>query len=263
VEPLVAGLDVGSRTIKAVVLRGTALGTDIASTGGDPVSRAAQVLETACKRAGVAQAELQHIVGTGYGRKVPSFCDSTVTEISCHAMANHHAKTSIRTVVDIGGQDCKVLRCDQRGRVSGFVMNDKCAAGTGRYLEKISSTLRISVEDLGQASLAAIDDPAPITRFCPIFVQQEILRLLGAGGYTTNQILAGACDSVVDRIVELIERVGVEPDLAISGGIGKNPGIVSRLERRMGVSAFLADDPQLMGALGAALFARAKQLKAA
>ncbi|MCL4367738.1 MAG: acyl-CoA dehydratase activase [Actinobacteria bacterium] len=263
-EALVGGLDIGSRTIKAVILQGPeVIGRSIASTGSDPVARAGGVLRDACAQAGVELDELCRVVGTGYGRSALSVCTSTVTEISCHATANYHANSAVRTVLDMGGQDCKVTRCDQQGRVSAFVMNDKCAAGTGRYLEKVARTLEIPIEELGERSLLAIERPAPITRFCPIFVQQEIVRLLRTGNYAVNEILAGACDSVVDRIVELVHKIGVEEQFAISGGIAQNAGIVTRVERKLRVRAYVAERPQMMGALGAALLARKSYLKAA
>ncbi|MDD5335394.1 MAG: acyl-CoA dehydratase activase [Rhodoferax sp.] len=261
-EPLVGGLDIGSRSIKVVVLRGMeVVGLALASTGSDPVSRAGGVLREACGRAGVELEALTRVVGTGYGRSALSVCTSTVTEISCHATANHHTNNAVRTVLDMGGQDCKVIRCDQQGRVLAFVMNDKCAAGTGRYLEKVARTLEIPIDELGERSLLAIERPAPITRFCPIFVQQEIVHLLRTGGYAVNEILAGACDSVVDYIVKLVHRIGVEGAFAISGGIAQNAGIVTRVERKLKVRAYLAEHPQMMGALGAALLARKNYLK--
>ncbi len=263
-EPIVGGLDIGSRTIKAVILRGTEIGgQSIASTGRDPMKRAAYVLEEASDQAGVSLKELRHVVGTGYGRSSLSVCSSTATEISCHATANHFANNAVRTILDMGGQDCKAIRCDQQGRVVAFVMNDKCAAGTGRYLERVADTLGIPLEELGQRSLQAAGRAVSISRFCPIFVQQEIIRLLRSGSHQVNDILAGACDSIVDRIVELVQKVGVEEQFAISGGIALNPGIVTRVEQRLRVKAYMAQQPQMMGALGAALFARRNYLKAA
>lgn len=263
IAPLVGGLDIGSRSIKVIVLRGTeVVGLGLASTGSNPVSRARSVLQEACGRAGVVLEELTRIVGTGYGRSAVSVCTSTVTEISCHAMANHYTNSGVRTVLDMGGQDCKVIRCDEEGRVLSFAMNDKCAAGTGRYLEKVAQTLEIPIEELGERSLLALDRAASITRFCPIFVQQEIVRLLRSGNYGVNEILAGACDAVVDYILKLVNKVGVEGGFAISGGIAQNKGIVTRVERRLNVQAYLAERPQMMGALGAALHARRAYLKA-
>ncbi|MCZ7662934.1 MAG: acyl-CoA dehydratase activase [Thermoleophilia bacterium] len=252
----VGGLDIGSRSTKAVVLRdGRVIGRGIASTGSAPETRAVKVLETAAAMAGTTVESLARVVGTGYGRSsLPALCTSTVTEISCHALGNHHANNGVRTILDMGGQDCKVIRCDSAGKVAAFVLNDKCAAGTGRYLEKVAETLEIPIEELGERSLRP-DEPAPISRFCPIFLQQELVRLLRAGSHSANAILAGACDSIVDRIVELVGRVGVEEQFAISGGIAQNVGIVDRLERRLAVKAHVAPDPQLMGAFGAALFA--------
>jgi benzoyl-CoA reductase subunit A len=260
---LVGGVDIGSRAIKVVVLRGTeTAGYALGSTGNDPVAKALDVLHEACGRAGVEPKALSRVVGTGYGRSTLSLCAATVTEISCHAIANHHANSAVRTVLDMGGQDCKVIRCDPQGGVAAFVMNDKCAAGTGRYLEKVARTLEIPIEELGERSLQASNAPARITRFCSIFVQQEIVRLLRTGSYGINEILAGACDAVVDYVVKLVRRVGVEGEFAISGGIAQNTGIVSRVEQKLNVRAYLPERPQTMGALGAALLARRACLKA-
>lgn len=254
---LVAGLDIGSRSIKAVVLSGADIvGQSVASTGRDPETKAIEVLKQASTEAGVTLDRLAGIVGTGYGRSALSLCSSTVTEISCHARANHYRNNAVRTILDMGGQDCKVIRCDDRGHVSNFVMNDKCAAGTGRYLEKVAETLEIPLEDLGPRSLEIIDQPAPVSRYCPILVQQEIIRLLRTGTYYVNDILAGACDAIVGRIMKLVSKVGAEEVFAISGGIARNIGMVTRIESQLEMSTFMTDTPQLMGALGAALFAQ-------
>ncbi len=254
-EPVVGGLDIGSRSTKAIILRGDrVVGRSLASTGNAPETRAVEVLSSAAGMAGVPLEGLARVVGTGYGRSSVPLCASTVTEISCHALANHHANGAVRTILDMGGQDCKVIRCDSQGKVAAFVLSDKCAAGTGRYLEKVADTLEIPIEELGERSLGP-GAPAPISRFCPIFLQQELIRLLRGGSYSVNAILAGACNSIVDRIVELVNRVGVEEQFAISGGIAQNVGIVDRVERRLAVKAYVVPDPQLMGAFGAALFA--------
>lgn len=260
---IVGGIDIGSHSIKALILKGTEiLGQGIGPTGRDPEARAIEIMRKATAEAGVPLDQLSHIVGTGYGRRTVPLCTSTVTEISCHARANHHLNHAIRTILDMGGQDCKTIRCDSHGNVSNFAMNDKCAAGTGRYLERVADTLEIPLEELGPRSLQIVVRPAPLRRFCAVFAQQEIIRLLRDGSYHVNDILAGACDSTVDRILQLMRKVGVEEAFAISGGLAKNVGIVTRLEERLHLKAYIAPQPQIMGALGAALFACDRALTA-
>ena len=155
----------------------------------------------------------------------------------------------------MGGQDCKAISCDEKGKVTNFIMNDKCAAGTGRYLERAASTLGISLADMGPLSLQAVKGPANISHFCAVFAQRDILLLRREGAHL-NDILAGVCEGIVKRIFPLLQQLGIHEDFAISGGVAKNVGIVSRLEKKLGMKANIAFDSQIVGALGAALFAR-------
>ena len=184
-----------------------------------------------------------------------SFANKNITEISCHARGMTFVLPTVRTILDMGGQDCKAIRCDGSGRVQNFVMNDKCAAGTGRYLERIAQTMNIAIEDIGDLSLQTKEGPALISSFCAVFAQGDVITLLRQGKHI-NDILAGICQALTERIQRLIKQVGMAQDFAISGGIAKNRGIVSRLERDLGVTAHIAPEPQIIGALGAALFAQ-------
>ena len=252
---LVGGVDIGSSAAKAVILKDHAiLASSIIPTGTDSAETASAVMNAALDAGGLALDDLAVIVSTGYGRiKVP-FARKNITEISCHARGMAFALPTVRTILDMGGQDCKAIKCGEGGKVLNFVMNDKCAAGTGRYLERIARTLEVAIEDIGDRSLDIKEAPAPISSFCAVFAQGDVIVLLRQGKHI-NDILAGVCEALTERTQRLIQRVGLTGDFAISGGIAKNKGVVSRLERDLGVSAFIAPDPQTIGALGAALFA--------
>jgi benzoyl-CoA reductase subunit A len=255
---ITAGIDIGSLSTNVVILRDDKI---IVShnilTGPDPCETSTQVMQEslAMTDRDFSEDDIDYIVATGYGRVVVPFSDKTVTEISCHAKGNHFFFPEVRTILDMGGQDCKAITCDEKGKVTNFVMNDKCAAGTGRFLERVASTLGISLPDLGPLSLQTVKGPADISHYCAVFAQQDILLLKRQGVYLTD-ILAGACEGIVKRIYPLLQQLGIRPDFAISGGVAKNIGIVSRLEKKLGMKANIAFDSQIVGALGAALFAR-------
>jgi benzoyl-CoA reductase subunit A len=155
----------------------------------------------------------------------------------------------------MGGQDCKAIRCDENGKATNFIMNDKCAAGTGRAMEVMASLLQIPLEEVGARSLKIDGSPVKISNTCVIFAKSEVLSLMREG-VPINEILAGLCDSVAERVKTLVQRVGIEDDFVISGGISKNSGVVKRLEQKLDVCAHIPEEPQIVGAVGAALFAR-------
>jgi benzoyl-CoA reductase subunit A len=255
---ITAGIDIGSLSANAVILDGdgimahhnTLTGPDSAETSWRLINET-----LVASKKNLKLEDLQYIVATGYGRVVVPFSHKTITEISCHARGNHWLFPQVRTILDMGGQDCKAIRCDERGKVSNFVMNDKCAAGTGRYLERAASTLGIDLDDFGGFSLEEVEGPMAISNFCTVFAQRDILLLMRQGAHR-NDILAGVCEAIVKRIYPLMQRVGIEEDFAISGGVAKNVGVVRRLEEKLGFKAHIAFDPQIVGALGAAIFAR-------
>ncbi|MBN1848399.1 MAG: 2-hydroxyglutaryl-CoA dehydratase [Deltaproteobacteria bacterium] len=252
---IVAGIDIGSSTAKAVIIKDhSVLSTAIIPTGSNSADTAMKVMDRALTPMGLSLNDMAYIVSTGYGRiKVP-FTKKNITEISCHARGISSVFPTVRTILDMGGQDCKAIQCDGNGKVQNFVMNDKCAAGTGRYLERISKTLDVAIEDIGDLSLLTKEGPATISSFCAVFAQGDVITLLRKGTYV-NDILAGVCEALTERIQRLIKQVGMTKDFAISGGIAKNKGVVSRLERNLEVKAHIAPEPQIIGALGAALFA--------
>jgi predicted CoA-substrate-specific enzyme activase len=250
------GVDIGSLTGKALLLRdGEILAWDMILTGPDSVETGTTVTDNALGKAKLKLGDVDFIVSTGYGRIVIPFADKNVSEISCHAKGANWFFPAARTILDMGGQDCKAIRCDAAGKVTSFVMNDKCAAGAGRSMGIVADFLEMPLEDVGRLSLEASDGGVPISSTCVVFARSEILAYLRRG-VPKSEILAGACEALASRVSGLVRRVGTEPEFVISGGIAKNPGVVRRLERTLGVSAKICFEPQIVGALGAALFAR-------
>jgi predicted CoA-substrate-specific enzyme activase len=180
-----------------------------------------------------------------------------MTEITCHARgANRIYGPSLRTVLDMGGQDCKAIRCDERGRVTSFLMNDKCAAGTGRGMEVFADLLGIPIGEIGDVSLEVEEEPPPVSSTCVVFAKSEASALLREG-WPPERVAAAYCSAMAHRVFTLLERLGIEPDFGVTGGIAKNRGIMARLEREMGLKALSPTcDTQIAGALGAALFAK-------
>ncbi len=251
----VAGIDIGSSTTKVVVLneRDT-IASRITDTTPESSEMAASMLAEALSGRSLGPKDISYVVATGYGRVNVPLAHRTVTEIACHAKGVHSVFPGTRTVLDMGGQDCKAIRVDERGNHQSFIMNDKCAAGTGRFLEVIARTIGVPLDEFGPLSLEA-GDYLRISSVCTVFARSEVVRALRKG-VPKPDIAAGICEATVDRVVTLLKRVGVEPELVISGGIGRNTGVVKRIEARLGMPARIPPEPQLMGALGAALFAR-------
>lgn len=257
-EDLVAGVDVGSVGSKAVVLSGSdILCYGIIRTGSSSVDSARNALIKALGETGIKIDDMSFTVGTGYGRANVDFANKIITEISCHARGvNYMAGPSVRTVLDMGGQDCKVIRCDEKGKAIEFLMNDKCAAGTGRGLEVISDILKIPLTEMGAASFNVKEKLPQISNTCVVFARSE-LKAMRMKGYSESELLAAYMESISDRVIGLIQRLKVEKELAISGGIAKNIGIVKRIEDKLELKVLEAKpDPIIAGALGAALYAR-------
>jgi bzd-type benzoyl-CoA reductase Q subunit len=255
------GIDVGSVSSQAVLLAdGRPLSYFSTRTGSSSPDSALRVFKGASEAVGVTLDDVGYCVGTGYGRVNVPFAQRTITEIACHARgANYMAGPSVRTILDMGGQDCKVIHCDERGKVLNFIMNDKCAAGTGRGMEVIAEVLSVPIEDIGSRSFEIDEEPPPVSNVCTVFAKSEATTLLRAG-WSVDRVLAAYCAAMAQRVAGLIERLQVERDLFITGGIGKNIGVTRRIERLVGVEAVKLPpdsvlDPQIAGALGAALFA--------
>jgi benzoyl-CoA reductase subunit A len=253
---ITCGIDVGSVSSQAVVVcDGELYGYNSMRTGSNSPDSATNALKGVLDRTGMKQEDIHFVVGTGYGRVNVPFADKAVTEIACHARgANYMGGNAVRTILDMGGQDCKAIHCDERGKVTNFLMNDKCAAGTGRGMEVIADLMQIPIANLGPRSFDVEVEPEAVSSICVVFAKSEALGLLKAG-YTKNMVIAAYCQAMAERVVSLLERIGVEEGFFITGGIAKNPGVVKRIERILGIQAVETKiDSQIAGALGAALF---------
>jgi len=241
-----AGIDIGSRTVKVALLEDQGLaGYRIADTGTDPLGRARELLR-----------ELNHdrLVATGYGRHLAreALGCTTISEIKAHALGAAHLFPACRTVIDVGGQDSKVIRV-QAGAVQEFEMNDRCAAGTGRFLEVMAHALHYSIQDFAQAARQS-PESVSISSMCTVFAESEVISLI-ARGETAPSIARGLHRSVVSRLSALVGRVGCVPEVVFSGGVALNPCIRELLQELLGCPLHVPEAPQIVGALGAALVA--------
>jgi predicted CoA-substrate-specific enzyme activase len=254
---IVAGVDIGSTTAKALVLKdGEIIVTSIGPTGTNPALAGKQMLDKVVNDAHFTASDVKYIIATGYGRVSAPFADKTITEITCHGRGARYISPQIRTVIDIGGQDAKVVSLGEDGRVIDFVMNDKCASGTGRFLESAAQlVLNVPLEDLGKLSLKATNI-CKISNTCTVFAQTEIVSLL-ASGESKENVIAGLHSSIANRVIGMAKRVGVKPTIMMTGGVAKNIGVIKALENNLNMEVIIPSDidPQLVGALGAALIA--------
>jgi len=256
-DTLVCGCDVGSTTGKALIMKnGEIMGYSITPCAVRPEKTAELALQEALQASGLNSSdELRYMVGTGYGRVRIPFADENVSEITCHGIGAFHLNPADRTLIDIGGQDCKVIRISPKGKVVDFVMNDKCAAGTGRFFEGMARVLEISLTDISELSLKS-SEPAQISSQCTVFAESEVITLLNEG-VSIEDIAAGINEAIAARLSSLVRKVGLEEEVSVSGGCAKNKGLIMALEKRLGVEVKpLSMDPQIIGALGAALIAR-------
>jgi predicted CoA-substrate-specific enzyme activase len=256
-----AGVDIGSTMTKVVLTdkAGNLLSFIKGPTGAEHRQLANEVMQQALEEAGLHIGDISYIVATGYGRLNVPFADRQITELSCHARGVSSLFPKARTAIDIGGQDAKCLKIDN-GRLASFVMNDKCAAGTGRFLEVTASALGIRLEDMGDISLKATKK-IPISNLCTIFAQQEVVALLSRGEELEN-ILAGLHDALASRVAALARRLGIEPDLVLTGGVAKNIGMIRAMKESLGCEVFVPEEPLLTGALGAAILAKETYMRA-
>jgi len=264
-EIITAGVDVGSVGSKAVIMAdGKIYSWSVMRTGSNSSDSAKKVMDWAMEGTGLELKDFNYIVGTGYGRVNVPMANRAITEIACHAKgANYIWGPSVRTVLDVGGQDVKAIRCDERGKVVSFLMNDKCAAGTGRGMEVIADLLKIPIEEVGKVSLSVNKEPKPVSSTCVVFAKTEAVGLLRKG-WSKEKVLAAYMRAMAIRMSELIEKVGCERDFVITGGQSKNIGIVNRVENILGMKRLPVPnleqtglDPIAAGAIGAALFAKA------
>jgi predicted CoA-substrate-specific enzyme activase len=252
---LYAGIDVGSRTTKALLLNdeGEIVSYHVLFTGADPKGASSRCLEECLRKIGKGMKDLEVIISTGYGRKLVSFATKDYTEITCHARGAGFYFPQLRMVIDIGGQDSKVIALED-GMVLDFVMNDKCAAGTGRFLEVMAQTLEMSLEELAQEASRA-KHAVPITSMCTVFAESEVISLI-AEGISRDRIVWGLHLAIAKRIASMVKRLPQGRPIVFTGGVAKNKGMVRALEEVLGEKLLIPPDPQLVGALGAALLAR-------
>jgi predicted CoA-substrate-specific enzyme activase len=249
-----AGIDVGSTMTKAVILNEGVIASIIGPTGPEQRRLANQVMEEAMKRAHVPLQAITYIVSTGYGRINVPFADKQFTEITCHAKGIVSLFPKAKTIIDIGGQDVKGIKIDAAGKTIEFVMNDKCAAGTGRFIEVIADTLGVPLDKVGELSLQS-RNPAKISNICTIWAQQEVAASL-AGGVPISDLLAGIHKSFADRISRMVNRLRVEEEVIVTGGGGKNRGLLKALSEQLRHGILVPEEPLITGALGAALLGK-------
>ncbi|HAK56612.1 MAG: acyl-CoA dehydratase activase [Vicinamibacterales bacterium] len=249
------GVDVGSTQTKAVIIdeKRQIVGRSLIDTGANVVTAAKNAYAEALADSGLQEEQIDYIVGTGYGRYRVTFGDIQVTEISCHGRGAVHMFPATRTVVDMGGQDTKAIRVSPTGEILDFCMNDKCAAGTGRFLGAVAAAFEIPLKDLGPMALSG-ERPVKIATTCTVFAETEVLSWLSRGK-KLEDILLGVHRSSVSRSVGLMRRVGIEPEVTFTGGVAKNVGMVAGLKDAVDLPVNVGDDSHYMGALGAALFA--------
>lgn len=263
-ETITAGIDIGSVSSQAViVLDGELFAFSSIRTGSDSPDSARKAMDRVLGDTGMKLEDIQFVVGTGYGRVNVPFASKLITEISCHARgANYMYGPTVRTILDMGGQDCKAIHCDEKGKVTQFLMNDKCAAGTGRGMEVISELLAVPIAQIGPMSLDIDKEPPPVSSTCVVFAKSEAAGLM-RGGWSKNEVLAAYCAAMAHRVTNLLKRVGMQKDFAITGGIAKNIGVVKRIEKELDITALASNyNTQIAGGLGGAIFARDLLLKA-
>ncbi|MHC4155581.1 MAG: acyl-CoA dehydratase activase [Planctomycetota bacterium] len=250
-----AGIDAGSRAIKIVLIDAgnmQVVAKGLADQGVEQDKLASELFAQILKNDGIRREDVAAIVATGYGRNAISLAETTITEITCHAAGVHHLVPEAMTVIDIGGQDSKLLRLDGSGRVRDFAMNDRCAAGTGRFLEVVAQRLDTDLASLGEMA-ARSQNPAAISSMCVVFAETEITGLL-ASGTASEDIVAGVQTAIAERIIAMAGRAA-EPSIIFTGGVAMVSGMDAALQTALGQTVIVSPDPQMTGALGAAILA--------
>jgi predicted CoA-substrate-specific enzyme activase len=251
----VAGIDVGTRASKVVLLDADTrarLGRCSIPTGADLRMAAARALEEALAGTGIASGDVAYIASTGYGRYQVPFRDLQITEITCHARGAKALLPGTRCVLDVGAQNSRAMRVAPSGRVEAFRMNDRCASGAGRFLERVARGLEVELEAIGGLSLRS-EDPQPISSVCAVLAESEVINHV-TEGKKVEDILRGAHNSIAERIVALLRQVGAQPDVTLTGGVAKNVGMVRAIEERLGLPLQVPADAEFAGAFGAAIF---------
>jgi (R)-2-hydroxyacyl-CoA dehydratese activating ATPase len=249
-----AGIDIGSITAKAAIVEnGKIAGTKVIFTGYNAEAAGIKVYEELLSETGLEKSSVAKIVSTGYGRNAVKFADKIFTEIMAHATGAYFLNPGIRTIIDIGGQDSKAISLDEKGKVKNFVMNDKCAAGTGRFLEVMARALEVNLDEFGAMSLQS-SKPSKISSLCTVFAESEVISLI-ARGEKRQDIIAGIHESIAARVSSMLARIGVTERVMITGGVARNAGVVAALESKLGVKIAVSPLAQQNGAIGAAVLA--------
>jgi len=257
---IVSGCDIGSLTSKAVILKNNRIiGSARIKSIANPVESANIVIKKALDIAGLNKNDISYCVGTGYGRELIEGVSDTMTEIACHAKGAKWLLPSVKTVIDIGGQDCKVIKIDQNGNVIKFLTNDKCASGTGRFLEVMAKLLDLKLDDIGKMSKKA-SSPIIFASTCTVWAQADVIKHINDGRQVPD-IAAGINNAMANRVAMLVRSISPVKDIAMTGGVAKNDGVVNAIEKMIGmkIKKIKKADPQLAGAIGAALFADSMQ----
>ncbi len=250
-----AGIDIGSISTKAVIMRdGQLLASRVILTGYNAENAGKKVFDAVLDDLQISASAITRIVATGYGRKSLAMADKSITEIMCHATGARYLNPLIRSIIDIGGQDSKAILLDDHGKVANFAMNDKCAAGTGRFLEVMARALEVDLDEFGRMSLKA-DLPARISSLCTVFAESEIISLIAKGEKRAN-IIAGIHESICVRVLAMANRIGIKSPVMMTGGVAKNIGVVRAFEKAIGSPIEVSDYAQVNGAIGAALLAQ-------
>jgi bzd-type benzoyl-CoA reductase Q subunit len=254
---ITVGIDVGSVSSQATIMAdGQIYAYGNMRTGSDSPNSARNAFKFALEATDMPGDRMDYCIGTGYGRVNVPFADRSITEIACHARgARFIYGNAVRTVLDVGGQDIKAIQCDDKGKVANFLMNDKCAAGTGRGMEVFADLLGVPINDVGDRSFEFQgEEPEAVSSTCVVYAKSEATGLLRKG-WSKEDVLAAYCKAMAERIYALVERVGVKPEFGVTGGMAKNRGVMERLMPMIGLERMKTKwDPQIAGAVGAALF---------
>ncbi len=260
---ITAGVDIGSTASKAVIMVDDRIAASIIGPSDvNPAKTAKTIFEHALGQAGLKADQVEFIVGTGYGRAQVPFANTNISELSCHGRGAYYFLPGVRTVIDIGGQDTKAISIDSKGGLLDFVMNDKCAAGTGRFLENMARSMGMRVGDLEKQHFEA-EEPSMISSLCSVFAESEVINLINEG-VPPPRIIKGIHISLANRVKALAKRLGIEPEVAVTGGVAKSGAVIDALEEKLGLKMTpfpQGIDPQIVGAVGAALIAVDQALK--
>jgi predicted CoA-substrate-specific enzyme activase len=255
---LYAGIDIGSLSAETVIIdeKDEILTYNIFKTGANSVEAATASFNDALEKLKIKKEDIKYIVATGYGRVSVEFADQKITEITCHARGAYFLFNKTKMIIDIGGQDSKVIKLGDNGKVKDFTMNDKCAAGTGKFLEVMANTLSVDLDDMGDLSMNH-DQEIAISSMCTVFAESEVVSLIAKGQNKPN-IVNGLHKAISNRVASMASHIGPENEITMTGGVAKNIGVVKALEAKLNTNLNIPDEPQIIGALGAALLAKEK-----